>query len=263
MMEMDSSLIQVARSVAGEEDGLHESGVLSEAVLVEIARLSPIVSFKSTLETGSGKSTLLFSRISGDHTAFTLGPTEEYDDRSYTNTVQSKLFDPGNVNFVLGPTQETLKDFSFSSQYDVVLIDGPHAFPFAALEYFYLYPHVEKGGFLILDDIHIPTVNHIYQVLNHDQMFELHKVVDTTAFYCRTQAETFDPTADGWWLQGYNRQHFPVRVMRQSPHYGIEQSRSYAVYRRLFPEHTAAVLAYATRKFLTRIRQRLPGTDRG
>lgn len=262
MMPQLASLIEMSRSIAGDDDDLHKSGALTEATLVEIARLNSLVPFDVTLETGSGKSTLLFSQISRDHTAFTLGPGEEYDDCSYTCTIRSYWFNPDVVSFVFGPTQKTLGDFEFSKYYDVVLIDGPHAFPFAAMEYFYIYPHIKKGGFLVLDDIHIPTVNHIYRILNNDKMFELYKVVETTAFYRRTQCDTFCSTADGWWLQGYNQKYFPIPIIRQSPHYGIQQSRSYAVYRLLFPSRAAAVLAFSTRRLITRARGLLNGWSR-
>ena len=35
-------------------------------------------------------------------------------------------------------------------------------------------------------------------------MFSLEEVVETTAFFRRTAAETFPPTGDGWWTQRYN-----------------------------------------------------------
>ncbi len=48
-------------------------------------------------------------------------------------------------------------------------------------------------------------------------MFELVEVVDTTAFFRRTTAETFDPYCDGWWLQKYNAAHFPVSLVPPAP----------------------------------------------
>ena len=41
-------------------------------------------------------------------------------------------------------------------------------------------------------------------------MFKLEEVVLTTAFFTRTKAGVFPPTQDCWWLQGYNRNHFPI-----------------------------------------------------
>src|ERR1700682_3267356 len=72
------------------------------------------------------------------------------------------------------------------------------------LEYYFLYPHLETGALLILDDIHIPTVHNLFQFLRRDAMFELDEIVQTTACFKRTSAPTFDPFGDGWWRQNYN-----------------------------------------------------------
>jgi hypothetical protein len=41
-------------------------------------------------------------------------------------------------------------------------------------------------------------------------MFRLLDLVDTTAFFVRTQAPLFAPDGDGWWLQQYNKRRFPI-----------------------------------------------------
>jgi hypothetical protein len=43
-------------------------------------------------------------------------------------------------------------------------------------------------------------------------MFKELEVIDTTAFFQRTNEDTFDPLGDGWWLQGYNKKHYPIPV---------------------------------------------------
>jgi hypothetical protein len=93
----------------------------------------------------------------------------------------------------------------------LVLIDGPHGYPFPELEYFYLYPQISEGGLLILDDINIPTIFNLFTFIREDRMFELLEVVETTAFFRRTREDLFDPFGDGWWLQEYNRKRFPIR----------------------------------------------------
>ena len=103
-----------------------------------------------------------------------------------------------------GPTQVSLPRHRFTEKLQLVLIDGPHGYPFPDLEYYFLYPHLETGALLILDDIHIPTVHNLFQFLRQDAMFDLEQTVQTTAFFRRTSAPTFDPLGDGWWLQNYN-----------------------------------------------------------
>lgn len=99
----------------------------------------------------------------------------------------------------------TLPAFHFEHALQAALLDGPHAFPFPELEYYYIYPHMGQGALLILDDIHIRSVHDFFRFLNADAMFRLVEVVDRTAFFRRTPAPLFNPLGDDWWLQGYNR----------------------------------------------------------
>jgi hypothetical protein len=79
------------------------------------------------------------------------------------------------------------------------------------MEYWKLYPHLETGGLLIVDDIHIPTIRQLFDFLREDPMFTLLETVGKTAFFERTTAATFSPVQDGWWLQDYNTRRFPVQ----------------------------------------------------
>ena len=77
------------------------------------------------------------------------------------------------------------------------------------MDYYHLYQRVEPGGILILDDIHIPTITHLYHVLREDPMWEPIREIGNTAFFVRTSAPLFDPIGDGWCLQPYNLRRFP------------------------------------------------------
>src|SRR5262245_66546928 len=158
------------------------------------------------METGSGKTTLLFSQLSESHKVFAL----EGDNRSITVVRESRLLRPGAVEFIDGPTQVTLPRYRFQNELQVALIDGPHGYPFPDLEYYYVYPWLGADALLIVDDIHIPTIRHLFDFLSEDQMFRLVEVVDTTAFFRRTTAPLFEPLGDGWWLQAYNTNRYPV-----------------------------------------------------
>ena len=70
----------------------------------------------------------------------------------------------------------------------------------------------------MIDDINIPTIERMLDIVKADGMFELVEVVeDKLAFLRRTDAPTIDPASDSWWLQGYNRecyeamQRVPIR----------------------------------------------------
>jgi len=179
---------------------LHSVGTFSARTFEAIARAAEKLRIRNSVETGSGASTLLFSHLSEHHTAFAL----DGGSGSVTNVRRSPLLRQDVVTFVEGPTQVTLPRHRFTEKLQVALIDGPHGYPFPDLEYYYLYPHLETGALLILDDIHIPTVHNLFQFLRRDAMFHLNEVVRTTAFFTRTSAPTFDPFGDDWWQQKYN-----------------------------------------------------------
>lgn len=155
---------------------------------------------ESSVETGCGKSTILFSNVASRHKVFTL------DDRSFAEssvTFFQECSLPRNerIEVIFGPTQKTLPGYSFNEPFDVILIDGPHSYPFPEIEYYFLYQHIKRGGYLIIDDLVIPTIGRLADFIAEDDMFELVEIVGcNTAIFRRTDAPTFDPTGDGWWL---------------------------------------------------------------
>jgi hypothetical protein len=179
---------------------LHAAGTLSAAALRAIASHAAGRTIRHSVETGCGATTLLLSHLSGNHTAFALDVGG-----SVASVRTSPLLRPDVVKFVEGPSQRTLPAFQFEHKLQFALIDGPHAYPFPDLEYYYLYPHLETGALLVIDDIQIPGIHHLFDFLRADGMFRLEEVVRTTAFFTRTDAPIFDPYGDGWGQQRYNR----------------------------------------------------------
>lgn len=183
------------------------AGSLRSEVLRTLARYALARPIRRSAETGTGKSTLLLSHLSAHHVVFTDDDAGRGD--SLASVRAAPLLRPGVVEFVIGPTQRTLAAHRFEAPLDLVLVDGPHGFPFPQLEYYFLYPLLGAGGLLVLDDIHIRTVNDLFRFLRADAMFELLEIVHTTAFLRRTAVPTFDPLADEWWLQRYNLRRWP------------------------------------------------------
>ncbi len=173
---------------------------MSPAALVALAKYLQDRRISHSVETGAGASTLIFSRLSTHHTVFTV------DTDASMSAVRSHPFlQRAATEFVEGPTQKTLPRHAFEFPLQAVLLDGPHAYPFPDLEYFYLYPHLEENGILVIDDIHIPTIQNLFRFLCREDMFRLLEVCGKTAFFARTACPTFDPWADGWWLQRFNQ----------------------------------------------------------
>ena len=179
---------------------LHAAGTVSAPALRAIAALASERTISHSAETGCGATTLLLSHLSGSHTVFALDAGG-----SLSSVRNSPLLRPGVVTFVDGPSQQTLPEFRFDAKLQLALIDGPHAYPYPDLEYYYLYPHLDTGALLVLDDIHIRSIHNLFEFLRSDPMFRLAGVVRTTALFTRTDAPTFDPFGDGWEQQGYNR----------------------------------------------------------
>jgi hypothetical protein len=183
----------------------HGAGTLGAPALRAIADHAKPLELRHSLETGVGRSTLLLSHCSPDHRVFAL----DHGD-SLRRTRESRLLRSDTVTFIEGPTQQTLAVTALPAALQFALLDGPHGYPFPELEYYHVYPKLAAGAVLVVDDIHIPTVRHLWQVLCEDEMFERLEVVQTTGFLRRTSAPTFDPLADGWWLQKWNAARHPV-----------------------------------------------------
>lgn len=199
-MQTTLSLPAVLEEIERLPGAWHGCGSLSPRVLAALARHAAGRPLRCSAETGAGKSTLLLSHVSERHLVFALDLGG-----SVSQVRASPLLRSERVEFIEGPTQQTLPRTPLPHPLDLVLIDGPHAYPFPDLEYYYLYPRLTSGALLILDDIDIPTVRNLFRVLKADAMFSLLDVVHTTAFFERTDAPTFDPLGDGWWEQGFNR----------------------------------------------------------
>jgi hypothetical protein len=181
----------------------HDSGNLGGPVLDRIHHYCQSTGVEYSAETGCGLSTVILSNIAKRHYCFTVASGD-----SVGKVRSAPCFSSKNVAFVLGPSQLTLPRFSFAEPLDFALIDGGHGFTFPQLDYYFFYQHVRSGGILILDDIHIPIITQIYEVLKVDDMWEHLEDVICTAFFKRTDAPLFDPCGDNWWQQGYNKKHF-------------------------------------------------------
>lgn len=182
----------------------HINGSLSPFVLRRIVEIHRAIDARRTAETGCGLTTLIFSNLSADHTSFADGSGD-----SLPNTQAHPYFNGTAARFVVGPSQGTLPHHRFEEPLDLILLDGPHAYPFPDLEYYYFYPWLRQGGVLVIDDVHIPTIGNLYDFLREDEMWAHQGDVETTAFFRRTEAPTHPPRADEWAMQRYNRRYFP------------------------------------------------------
>ncbi len=168
---------------------------MAPAALAAIMKRGP---FQSTAETGCGGSTIVLSHISQQHTVFAI----EGVDLTITGLRQYAEFRPENVVFVEGETKDTLPLHVFGGPLDLALLDGPHAYPLPQLEFIYLFPQVSTGGWMVLDDIQIPSVHELFQFMRRESCIVLEEVAVRTAFFRKTDEAA--PGPDGWERQGMN-----------------------------------------------------------
>lgn len=192
----------IVKSINTLPSDWHGSGTMpADGITAMAETLDSIQPVRASMETGSGKTTLLFSHMSHCHKVFAL----DSGSGSVANVRNSPLFRSATVEYVEGPTQRTLPAYDFDGPLDVALLDGPHGYPFPDLEYFFVYPHIRTGGILMLDDIHIPTIRRMFEILRADAMWEEVRVCGNLAILRRTGVEGIGTEEDGWWKQGYNR----------------------------------------------------------
>lgn len=200
----DGSLAAEIMTYEKSAGAAHAAGALPLRTLLLIEKLLPAGEIVSA-ETGCGKSTIFFSRIAAKHKTFCLDDRDLGSASSVGYFMDCPATRSNVVETIFGPTQLTLPAYAEHAPYDVVLIDGPHGFPFPELEYYYLYPYLKPGALLVVDDIHIPTIGRLADFIAEDSMFEMIEIADATAIFRRTDAPVFDPLGDGWWLQDFNR----------------------------------------------------------
>jgi hypothetical protein len=209
-MPMSTPIIEGIEDYEETYGSTHAHGSLEMETMREFERLSRVHAFKNSVETGCGKSTILFSNLSKKHTVFCIDDRDRGKTSSVNYFLNCPRYNFKSTSVVYGATQRSMPYFSFSSPLDCVLIDGPHGFPFVELEYYFIYPHLAPGAFLIIDDIHIPTIRSFWNIISEDEMFDVCKIIgDKTGILTRTRAPTFNPEGDGWWEQRFNRYRVP------------------------------------------------------
>lgn len=219
-------MLNLVEEINALEPDWHGRGSVTPAVIKTLdGYLRDYGPVTRSVETGTGRTSLLLSHHSSDHTIFTIDDSGDGD--SLVRVQESPLLDKDSTTFVLGPTQRTLQAHNFEPL-DVVYLDGPHAYPFPELEYWAVYPHLRAGGLLIIDDVQIPTIANMYQVLRSDRMYHELEVIDDCAFLRRSDEPALDPYGEGWWQQDYN-------LRRSNAHLTVGQ-RLIALAKRVSPQ---------------------------
>jgi hypothetical protein len=162
----------------------------------------------ASLETGCGISTIVFAVKRSRHT--TVTPSQgEIDAVSRYAAEHSLPLD--TVNFVNDRSEHYLPKATLEPL-DFVFIDGRHAFPWPALDYFYTSPIMKPGALLVVDDVAIPTVKMLTDFLDADENWEIVKRLPRTSAY-RKVGGNLDVE---WDLQGYNADYQRRTFLRKA-----------------------------------------------
>ena len=105
--------------------------------------------------------------------------------------------------FVEGETKDTLPGYSLERQWTWCCWTGRHGYPLPQIEFAHLFPCIRPGGWLVVDDIQIPSVHELFGFLKKETSVVLEEVVVRTAFFRRVNVAASGP--DGWESQGMNR----------------------------------------------------------
>lgn len=156
-----------------------------------------------TLETGLGISTALFTMWGCEHTSVVPWGIEADRLREY--------FDKHGVNdkrltVEVGYSHEVLPALA-PTPLDLVLVDGGHGFPLAALDWFYAGGRLVAGGVLVLDDLHLPSVTAgLLDFLDRDPRWT---ALERTRKWAAWRRESSGPLAEEWTAQPFFSPHRP------------------------------------------------------
>lgn len=150
-----------------------------------------------TLETGSGISTLVFALRHARHIAITPNAAEIANIRSYALTKQISL---DRVEFVVEPSDRYLPRCA-STDLDLVLIDGKHAFPWPIIDWFYTADRLKQNGILVLDDLQIASVAILKDFILEDPRWRLERSFGRQALVVKKLCESVHDLA--WHMQPY------------------------------------------------------------
>lgn len=144
-----------------------------------------VVPGQGTLETGAGTSTVLFAMKGARHTSIAPAPMLFARLRQF---LEEAGVPQEGLNFVEERSEAYLPRLE-CDPFDLVLIDGRHAFPSPFIDWYYTEPFLKVGGVLVVDDIHIWTGRVLQQFLVESPEWALEAVIEGRSAAFRKVAE--------------------------------------------------------------------------
>lgn len=140
-----------------------------------------ITSQSKTLETGAGISTILFALKQSCHTCVVPDLSQIQKIKIYC---EKNFIDTTNLHFAEGCSEKVLPGLE-ETGYDLVLIDGRHAFPSPFMDWYYTTPKLKVGGIMIIDDTHLWTGDVLLNFLAMEPEWEMTKSFPRSAAFIK------------------------------------------------------------------------------
>lgn len=119
-----------------------------------------------SLETGCGYSTIVLGQLSAQHVAVSPVAVEHARIEAWCRHACVSL---EHVRFVEAESERYLPALDAAEEsLDLVLVDGDHAFPVPALDWYHSAPLLARGGLLVVDDVHIRACGDVAAFLRAD-----------------------------------------------------------------------------------------------
>lgn len=133
-----------------------------------------------TVETGCGYSSVVFSMKQARH--FVISPFSEEH-----TAIMEWCSDHGisieQTQFIANRSQAVLPQMT-EGEWDLILIDGDHAFPGPFIDWYYTVDRLKQGGRLIVDDTHLVTGQILRDFLRMERgRWQLEEEIDKTAIF--------------------------------------------------------------------------------
>jgi predicted O-methyltransferase YrrM len=154
-----------------------------------------------TLETGAGCSTLVFAYCGAKHIAVTpsaseIGLIKKYA-AEHAIAMEQVNFEQHSSDYFLPRNEE--------EGFDMVLLDGKHAFPWPIVDWFYTADKLKLGGLMLIDDTHMRSVSMLVDFMKADNGWETIKEFDgKTSVFKKQRALAHDVA---WHMQPYTVIH--------------------------------------------------------
>jgi predicted O-methyltransferase YrrM len=153
-----------------------------------------------TLETGCGVSTVLLAALGAEHVCVSPGADET---SAIAEHLAARGIDAGRVRFEVAGSHEALpRLLAEGLELDLVLIDGGHGFPMPILDWFYAGSMLRRGGVLVVDDLTLPAVRLLVDVLERDPRWAR---VAGSAKWGAWERRSAGPLTEDWTAQPHLR----------------------------------------------------------